>query len=142
MIGEPHKRCVGSNEAFRQLPDRTPPIQPVATAATTTKRHSHGTEPAKGRCSSLDLTMLARRGENVHADSSLLDVAGALEALPELLVEAPRQASLVQEVTRAETFWSFAQVALRYRVTSTLGRDFLSCPTPASVTFVSSRSSR
>jgi hypothetical protein len=52
MIGEPHKRCVGGNKAFRHLPDRTPPIQPVARAATTTKRHSRGTEPAKGRCSS------------------------------------------------------------------------------------------
>ena len=32
---------------------------------------------------SLDLTMVARRGENVHTDPSLLDVAGAMEALPE-----------------------------------------------------------
>ena len=29
--------------------------------------------------SSLDLTMLARRGENVYTDPSLLDVAGAFE---------------------------------------------------------------
>ena len=35
------------------------------------------------RRSSLNLTM------NVHTDLSLLDVAGVLEALPELLVEVP-----------------------------------------------------
>jgi hypothetical protein len=58
-------------------------------------------------------------------------VAGALEALPELLVEMSRRASLVQEVTRGETFWSFAQVAARYRVTKTLGRDFFSGSTAA-----------
>jgi hypothetical protein len=52
----------------------------------------------------------------------------------------PGQASLVEEVTRVETFWSFAQVAARYRVTETLGRDFFSCSTPASVTFVSKSS--
>jgi hypothetical protein len=35
------------------------------------------------RHSSLDLTM------NIYTDPSLLDVAGALESLPELLVETP-----------------------------------------------------
>jgi len=38
--------------------------------------------------------MLARRGENIYTDLSLLDVAGALEGLPELsldcTVEFPR----------------------------------------------------
>jgi hypothetical protein len=36
------------------------------------------------RHSSLDLTMLARRGENVYTDPSLLDVAGAVGTLPGL----------------------------------------------------------
>jgi hypothetical protein len=31
--------------------------------------------------------MLARRGENVHTDPSLLDVAGALGVLPELVLD-------------------------------------------------------
>jgi len=43
-----------------------------------------GTAQAAMRHSSLDLTMLARRGENVYTDPSLLDVAGALAALPDL----------------------------------------------------------
>ena len=42
------------------------------------------TAQAAMRHSSLDLTMLARRGENVYTHPSLLDVAGALEVLPEL----------------------------------------------------------
>ena len=45
-------------------------------------------------CSRLALAMLARRGENIYTDLSLLDVAGALEGLPELsldcTVEFPR----------------------------------------------------
>jgi integrase len=56
-------------------------------------RHTFGTPLSKNgvarrtaqaamRHSSLDLTMLARRGENVYTDPSLLDVAGALEGLP------------------------------------------------------------
>jgi len=113
-------------------------------------RHTFGTHLSRNgvppraaqaalRHSSLDLTMLARPGENVYTDPSLLDVAGALEALPGLSVETPRQASLVKKVTRAETFWSFAHLAPRYRVTDTLGRDFFSCSTPASVTCVRQR---
>jgi hypothetical protein len=35
--------------------------------------------------------MLARRGENVYTDPSLLDVAGALEALPELGLDHDQQ---------------------------------------------------
>ena len=40
--------------------------------------------PAAMRHASLDLTVLARPGENVYADPTLLDVAGAMEVLPEL----------------------------------------------------------
>jgi hypothetical protein len=54
--------------------------------------------------------------------TGLIDVAGALKALPELLVEALGQASLAQEVPRAETFWSLARSAARYRPTNTPGR--------------------
>ena len=42
------------------------------------------------RHSSLDPTMLARRGENVYTDPSLLDVAGALDALPQLCLDGPK----------------------------------------------------
>jgi len=41
------------------------------------------------RHSSLDLTMLARRGENVYTDPTLLDVAGALWMLPDLSLDDP-----------------------------------------------------
>jgi len=76
----------------------------------------------------------------VYTASSLLDMAAAPEALLELLVQTPGQASLMQEVTPAERSWSSARSAARYRVTKTLGRDFFSCSTPASVTFVPRRS--
>jgi hypothetical protein len=69
------------------------------------------------------------------------DAADAPEALAEVLVQTPRQASPMQELTHAETFWSFAHLGAGYRVTETLGRDFSSCSTPAPVASVSSRSS-
>jgi len=58
-------------------------------------RHTFGTHLSKNgvaprtaqaamRHSSLDLTMLARRGGNVYTDPMLLDFAGAKEALPDL----------------------------------------------------------
>jgi hypothetical protein len=55
------------------------------------------------RHSSLDLTMLARRGENVYTDPSLLDVAGALEALPalSLTVHGGAAGSLAMRATGA-----------------------------------------
>jgi hypothetical protein len=70
------------------------------------------------------------------------DAADAPEALAEVLVQTPRQASPMQELTHAETFWSFAHLGAGYRVTETLGRDFSSCSTPASVTLVRQRESR
>ena len=54
---------------------------------------------AHRRHSTLDPTMLARRGENVYTDPSLLDVAGALESLP-ILSLAPLAAAAGDESPR------------------------------------------
>jgi hypothetical protein len=59
----------------------------------------------------LDLTMLARRGENVYAAPSLLDVAGALEALPELSLEGAAKSRLTTHGRAAEGLARRAQEA-------------------------------
>jgi hypothetical protein len=54
----------------------------------------------------------------------------ALLRISSVLSGAPlvAQASLVQEVTRAETFWSFAHFAARYRLTEAFGKALFSYP--------------
>ena len=46
--------------------------------------------------------MLARRGENVYTDPSLLDVAGTMEALPELGLDDGRRSDGVTAPTAVQ----------------------------------------